>query len=184
MMIPTIATARLRLRPFASSDAPALHAILGQNDVLRYFPPSDPPDLARVERLVQSMLDHWQERGYGLWAVECQRTGEFMGRCGLQYLPDTGEIEVDYLLGRDFWGKGYATEAARASLSWGMDNLDLKRVVGVVHVDNVASQRVLEKAGMVRLERRQFFGIDCYYYATGPETQPADEIRSPARGSS
>jgi RimJ/RimL family protein N-acetyltransferase len=88
-----------------------------------------------------------------------------MGRCGLQWLPDTEEVEVDYILGRAFWGRGFATEAARASLRYGFEELELERVIGISHIENIASQRVLEKLGMARLEQKEFFGIPCYRYA-------------------
>jgi RimJ/RimL family protein N-acetyltransferase len=177
MSIPSLTTPRLLLRAFTMDDVPALHAIMGQKGVLRYFPRSEPPPPQHVERLIQSILGHWQERGYGLWALESQSSGELMGRCGLQHLPETGEVEIDYLLGRTFWGQGLATEAARASLDWGVVNLALQRVVGISHVHNVGSQRVLQKLGMERLERREFFGMDCYYYAWDQCYQVVSEHR-------
>jgi ribosomal-protein-alanine N-acetyltransferase len=115
--------------------------------------------------MISGILKHWEERGYGLWAVQSQSSEELMGRCGLQFLPDTGEVEVDFILGKGFWGQGFATEAARASLRYGFDELGLESVVGIAHVENRASQRVLDKLAMERVERKQFFGIECYRYA-------------------
>ena len=139
--------------------------ILAGKDVLRYFPRSGALPRERVERMIQGLIAHWQERGYGLWAVENQSSGDLLGRCGLQYLPDTGEVEVDFVLDRDCWGHGYATEAGRAGVCYGFQELGLDRIVGIVHTGNGASQRVLEKLGMVRIERKEFFGMDCYRYA-------------------
>ena len=145
--------------------------------MLRYFPSPLPPPLVRVQRLVQEQLDHWQEHGYGWWAVEVRRSasprqvGAFIGWAGLQYLPeaDTGrptdETEVGYLLDKAYWGQGLATEAARASVCFGFETLDLAEIVGIVHPDNVASQRVLEKTGLSRVERTVYFNMDCYRYA-------------------
>jgi ribosomal-protein-alanine N-acetyltransferase len=115
--------------------------------------------------MVSGLLKHWEARGYGLWAVEARSDGTLMGRCGLQWLPDTEEVEVDFILGRPFWGQGFGTEAGRASLRHGFEELGLERVVGIVHVENIASRRVLEKLGMTRLEQKEFFGIPCYRYA-------------------
>ena len=165
MSIPTLHTSRLILRPLSLEDVDAMTQILAQKDVLRYFPRSEAPSLDRVERMVRGLIDHWQERGYGLWAVECHSRGELLGRCGLQYLPDTDEVEVDFILDRDHWGQGYATEAGRASVRYGFRELGVDRIVGIVHTGNGASQRVLEKLGMVRIERKEFFGMDCYRYA-------------------
>jgi RimJ/RimL family protein N-acetyltransferase len=165
MKNPTVNTKRLILRPFTETDVDPMHRILNGEGVLRYFPPTDPPARDRVQRMISGLLKHWEERGYGLWAVESKSSGEFIGRCGLQFLPDTGEVEVDFILGREFWGRGFATEAARASLRYGFDELGLERVIGIVHLDNQASQRVLEKLAMERVEQKQFFGMECYRYA-------------------
>ena len=166
MMQPvTLTTPRLNLRSFTLVDAVRFHEILCGKDVLRYFPRSDPPPLERVEKWIRQVLEHWQTHGYGLWAVESRASGELMGRCGLQWLPETNEIEVDFLLGRPFWGNGYATEAGQASLRFGLEKLAVERVVGIVHPENLASQRVLEKIGLTRRERACYFGMDCYRYS-------------------
>jgi ribosomal-protein-alanine N-acetyltransferase len=157
--------------------------ILAGEDVLRYFPRSEPPPRDRVERMVQGLIDHWQERGYGLWAVEDRSSGELLGRCGLQYLPDTDEVEVDFILDRDCWSQGYATEAGRASVRFGFQELGVDQIVGIVHTGNRASQRVLEKLGMVRIEQREFFGMDCYRYAidrAGFEERTQSSVRRTA----
>lgn len=163
-MIPVIATSRLILRPFTEEDIDPFHRILSGEGVLRYFPRTEAPSRDRVERLVLGMLSHWQERGYGLWAVASQGTGELMGRCGLQYLSETNEVEVDFLLGRAHWGQGFATEAGRASVRYGFETLGLEGLVGIVHLGNRASRRVLEKLGMRRVEKKRYFGMDCFRY--------------------
>ena len=89
-----------------------------------------------------------------------------MGRCGLQYLPDTAEVEVDFILGNEYWGHGFATEAAKVSLQYGLEKLGINTIVGIVHIDNIASQRVLEKIGMRLIESKEYFGMPCYRYAT------------------
>jgi RimJ/RimL family protein N-acetyltransferase len=160
----TITTPRLDLRPFTLADAGPFHRILCGKDVLHYFPRSDPPPLERVEKWIGQVLAHWQAHGYGLWAVVARDSGELLGRSGLQWLPETGEIEVDFLLGEHFWGRGFATEAGQASLRFGLEKLAVEFVVGIVHPENLASQRVLEKIGMARRERACYFGMDCYRY--------------------
>lgn len=165
MKIPKILTHRLILRAFTEDDVDSLYQILSGEGVLRYFPRTDPPSRERVQRLVMGILSHWQERGYGLWAVESRSNGELIGRCGLQYLPDTEEVEVDFVLGKAFWGHGFATEAGRASLRHGFEELGVARVVGIVHTENAASRRVLEKLGLEVVEQRDFWGMGCYRYA-------------------
>jgi len=159
MKIPTLTTARLILRPFAAEDVGPLHQILAQDQILCYFPRPDPPDLARVERLISGQLQHWEEYELGWWAVELAESGELLGWCGLQHLPETGEVEVGYLLGRPHWGQGLATEAALASLRWGFETHGLRSIVGIVHSENAASRRVLEKAGLVFVNEAEYFGM-------------------------
>ena len=165
MVVEAITTPRLILRTFTEEDIDPMVRILGGKDVLRYFPRTDPPPRDRVQKMIVGLLKHWEEHGYGLWAVESRSTGDLMGRCGLQILPETEEVEVDFILGKRFWGQGFATEAGRASLRYAFEQLGLERVVGLAHIENKASQHVLEKLGMELLEQRQFWGIDCYHYA-------------------
>jgi RimJ/RimL family protein N-acetyltransferase len=164
-VLPIITTPRLVLRAFTAEDVGALHRLLNEAGILRYFPTSDPPSRERVQGMISRLLAHWQERGYGLWAVQSLPGGQLMGRCGLQYVTEFDEVEVDFILGKAYWGQGFATEAARASLRFGFETLGLERVIGISHVENKASQRVLEKLGMARVEQRPLWGMECYVYA-------------------
>lgn len=164
MTIPTIKTSRLILRALSEEDIDRFVHVLAEKDVLRYFPNSKPPSRSTVEKMVVEQLMHWQKYGYGWWAVEPRTERKFIGWCGLQYLRETDEIEVAYLLSRAYWGKGFATEAAQASLSYGFETLGLQCIVGIVHREHKASQRVLEKLGMSQVEEAHYFGMDCFRY--------------------
>jgi RimJ/RimL family protein N-acetyltransferase len=163
--IPTIITPRLSLRPFALQDAAPLHRVLGGKDVLRYFPNPDPPPLNRVQKMIADQLEHWEKHGYGWWALDHRATNALIGWCGLQFLPETEETEVGYLLDRPFWGQGLATEAARVGLQYGFEDSGLETIVAIVHPENVGSQRVIEKLGMSFTGRAHYFGMDCYRYS-------------------
>jgi len=152
------------LRPFTDADAEPMHRIFGAPDMLRYFPSSDPPPLERVRAAIPKLLAHWDQHGFGLWAVTLGVTGDLLGRCGLQVIPETDETEVDFLLARDAWGRGFATEAAREAIRFGFDR-GIERIVGIVHPDNVASRRVLEKIGLASAGPARYFGMDCIRYA-------------------
>ena len=78
----------------------------------------------------------------------------------MQFLPELNETEVGYLLDKPFWGKGYATEAARASLQFGFDRFDFSQLIALVHPENNASRRVLEKCGMTYVETIPLWGLD------------------------
>jgi RimJ/RimL family protein N-acetyltransferase len=162
--IPTITTRRLTLRPFREQDAVALHRIFAEDGILRYFPNPYPPSLERVQNLIAFQLQHWKEHGFGWWAVEPRDNQALIGWNGLQYLPDTQEIEIGYLLSRAFWGKGLATEGAMAGLRFGFQDLKLERIVGITHPENIASQRVLQKIGMSFTSEAEYFGMKVHRY--------------------
>ena len=165
LTIPSLTTDRLVLRPFTPDDAPVLHRLAAAPGVMQYFPTPEPPDLARVERLIARQSAEWEERGYAWWAVTLPASDTLLGWCGLQYLPDTDETEVGYLLGREYWGHGYATEAARASVAFGFEHFDFVEIIGITHPENVASQNVLKKCGMRFTAATRYFNMDCYRFA-------------------
>jgi ribosomal-protein-alanine N-acetyltransferase len=113
---PTLITERLKLRPLQLKDAATMQQTLKDRDVWRYFPLSEIPSLKKTQTYIEGQLEHWAAHGFGHWALE-NGSHDLLGWCGLQFLPETNETEVAYCLGKPFWGKGYATEAARASLS-------------------------------------------------------------------
>jgi RimJ/RimL family protein N-acetyltransferase len=79
------------------------------------------------------------------------------------------EVEVDFLLGKSYWGKGYATEAGEAALNFAFEKLGLDEIVGIVHPENKASRRVLEKLGLRLTSRTRYFGMDVCRYAVKRE---------------
>lgn len=162
---PTLITERLTLRPFTMDDREALLAITQEPDIFRYFPAKTAWDMEKVERNIQHQINHWKMFGYGQMAVTMRETGQLMGWCGLEFLNDTKETEVGYLLGHAFWGKGFATEAARASVQFGLEEIGLKEIIGLTDPLNVASQRVLEKCGLSFTWRQVYFGMEMFRFA-------------------
>ena len=163
--IPTITTSRLTLHPFAPMDDIPFHRILNEPNILQYFPRTDPPDMERVQGLIERQLTHWEEHNLGWWAVIPHGQEELIGWNGLQYLPETGEVEVGYLLSRQVWGRGYATEGAQASLKFGFETLGLSQIIGLTHPENTASQHVLEKCGLSYVAQKEYFGMQLLRYA-------------------
>ncbi len=162
--MPTVETARLRLRPFTRADLPALVPIYADPAVMRYMRTGDPAPAERVQFVIDYYIRYWQEHPFGLWAVERRDTGALIGQCGLFHLDNTPEVEVAYLLAQEAWGHGFATEAAAASLRYGFEAADLPRIVAVVRPQNIASQRVLAKLGL-RFERdTRYYELDIKYY--------------------
>ena len=165
-MIPTILTPNQTLRAFQKEDSVVLHRILNEENILQYYPNPNPPPLDRVEKFIDRQLAHWEEHGYGWWAVVPIGNQDLIGWNGLQYLPETGETEVGFLISRAYWNRGLTTEGAKASLDFGFDRLHLKRIIGLVHPENFASQRVLLKIGMSFIDQAQYFGMELLRYAT------------------
>ena len=152
-------TERLILRPWTLDDAPAALAIYGDPEVMRFLhtPPADlDAALARIRRAI----NHYHQNSFGMCAVVEKATGRVVGGCGLKYLDGGPDVEVGYHLARAAWGRGYATEGARACVAYGFERLRLPRVVGICDPANHASRRVLEKAGMTYQGMGRFYNCD------------------------
>jgi RimJ/RimL family protein N-acetyltransferase len=162
--IPEIKTKRLRLRAFTPDDLDDLYLVFGDAEVMTYITGGKPRTREATETGLLRTIEGWHNRGFGLWAVVEKDKGRVIGYCGLIFLDDTTEIELAYGLAKSSWGKGFATEAARASLRFGFEELKLERIVAVVNPQNVSSQRVLEKLGMKYTKNAHHYDTDLMYY--------------------
>ena len=160
MEIPTLQTQRLSLRPLVPADALTLHDIYQTEGVLQYFPNQNPPPLEKVEQFISGQQAHWEAYGYGNWGIVPKGEVEIIGWAGLQFLPETDETEVGYLLSRQSWGKGYATEVTRASIQFGFEHFNFPEIIALVHPDNVASLKVAAKCGLTVVEHKVYWGIE------------------------
>ncbi len=140
----TLETPRLLLRPPLPVDAPAL-SLLDQDERVRQFL-GGALSSQHAETRASDIVRHWQNFGRGLWVVCAKETSEQIGLCALGLFEE--EVEVSYKLFPAYWGRGYATEAASACLSYGFQTLHLQQILGVTQETNRSSQRVLEKLGM------------------------------------
>src|SRR5437867_6318521 len=98
---------------------------------MRYLPGGEPTPRDRLDGVLESGLAHWDARGYGLWAVCDLAGGELLGHCGLRYVDEIEQTEVRYALGKSFWGRGIATEAAKASVRFGFEEAGLELIVAL-----------------------------------------------------
>jgi RimJ/RimL family protein N-acetyltransferase len=147
---PTLTTPRLRLRPFADSDAEALFALHTNTQVLRYWDSPAWSEPARAERFIAACREMAEEGTGARLAIDRLDDDGFIGWCGLtRWNPDYRSASLGYCLDDAAWGHGYATEAAGAVLQWAFDTLDLNRVQAEADTRNAASGRVLEKLGFV-----------------------------------
>jgi RimJ/RimL family protein N-acetyltransferase len=147
LAIPTIETVRLTLRPFREADAAAFFELSQDPDVMRYVGDRRVPTLQEAWRAVAGWLGHWALRGYGQWAIEERASGRFIGRAGIINPVDWPGAEVGYLLGKDWWGRGYATEAATAAMDWGFRQIGFSDLLSLIDPDNQASIAVATRLG-------------------------------------
>ncbi|GAA1965450.1 GNAT family N-acetyltransferase [Catenulispora subtropica] len=157
-----IETVRLSLRPLGVEDVEAfvtLHADERINRFVGFY--SREQALERLRTIEQQ----WTERGHGLCAVHLKDSGEFIGRCGLNYWEPFEETELGWTLKAEAWGHGYATEAARACLEWGFATLDAEYFTSMIHPANVPSIRVAERLGFSPLRDDVLLGKPVTVYS-------------------
>ncbi|MEY2484282.1 MAG: hypothetical protein QOK24_2810 [Verrucomicrobiota bacterium] len=142
-------TDRLLVREYVEEDAEAFFKLNTDPEVLRFVPDKA---LLNVDQARQLLIDHpiadYRKHGFGRGACILKATGELIGFAGLKYLEELGEVDVAYRLLPAYWGQGLATETALASVRYGFADLGLKRIIGLVMSENIASVRVLEKTGL------------------------------------
>jgi len=147
-----------------------MFAVFGDAEVMRYSMSGADPSVEATQARVQKLIDHQTSFGFSLWVVEDRGTGTILGDCGLKQLEDGPEIEVGYRFGKPpHWGRGYASEAAGASVQHGFVTLGLPRIVGVVEPPNIASHRVLEKIGLQFQRPAHYYGRPMSYFAADRE---------------
>ncbi|WP_130175897.1 GNAT family N-acetyltransferase [Cryobacterium sp. SO1] len=186
-----VRTERLVLRRWLESDRKPFAVLNADSEVMRFFPASltreQSDDLAaRADAL-------FDVHGFGLWALERGDTGEFIGFTGLapmlEGIPGSDGVEVGWRLARAAWGRGFATEAAAAALSWAFTELALAEVNSITAVLNIRSRRVMERLGMrpagefehPRLSPASPLRPHVRYLLTGPH-QPGRPTQGPVTG--
>jgi RimJ/RimL family protein N-acetyltransferase len=160
-------TERVTLRRFRDEDFEAYAAIVADPEVMRYLH-SGPLDRADAWRQMAMILGHWELRGYGLWAAVERATGNLIGRIGFFNPVGWPGFELGWVLGRAAWGRGFATEGARAALVYGFSELRRDHVISLIHPDNVRSIRVAERLGETFERRTRIFGaVEVFQYGIG-----------------
>jgi RimJ/RimL family protein N-acetyltransferase len=149
-VITHLSTERLLLRGWTSADRAPFAALNADPEVMAHFPAVMTPAESDAAQL--RIMAGLAERGWGLWAVELRRTGTFAGFVGLNPVPDdlppAPAVEVGWRLARPYWGQGFAPEAARAAITFGLEQLALTELISFTTSANTNSRRVMEKVGM------------------------------------
>jgi ribosomal-protein-alanine N-acetyltransferase len=145
-----IKTPRLLLREWRDSDLDAFAALNGDPRVREFFP--SVLDRAESDASVARIRAHFAEHGFGFWAVEAPGVADCVGMCGLAHAHFEAHftpcVEIGWRIAHEYWGRGYAPEAARAALDFGFTRQRLDEIVAFAVVENTKSRRVMEKLGM------------------------------------
>jgi ribosomal-protein-alanine N-acetyltransferase len=164
--MPEIETARLLLRQYTLNDLDDLTLILSNPEVMKYSPKGPIPK-EKVKQVTQEILKffitHWEQHGFGVWAV-VDKASQLIGHCGLNFLPNSPEVEVLYRFDQSYWNQGIATEATKASLRYGFEEVKLDYIVAITAPEHLASRRVMEKAGLKYEKDAHFYNLDVVYY--------------------
>lgn len=146
--IPTLTTERLRLRAFRESDVDDYAALNADPEVLRHLGGGPEPwDRGRSWRHLSFLVGHWKLKGSGMWVLEERETGAFLGMTGFAEPEGWPGFELAWVLARRWWGRGYATEGARAALAHAFTVWRKDLVISLIHPENQASIRVAERLG-------------------------------------
>ena len=164
MDIPTLETERLRLRAFRDEDLDAYAAMCADPEVMRFLGTGITLNRGETWRSMAGFLGHWALRGYGMWALEDKATGALVGRAGFLNPEGWPGFELGWTLGRQHWGRGYATEAARRALEYAFRELGEPRVISLIRPANLPSIRVAERLGEKRAGEIELLGDTALVY--------------------
>jgi RimJ/RimL family protein N-acetyltransferase len=161
-------TKRLILKPPQISDLDNLIMLRSDPEVMKYIDDGSVHTKTRVERFLSIAIAYQKKHGFGFCSVFEKETGEFIGQAGLfhkGFYDEQPNIELAYRLHKKYWGRGYATELAKALIRWAFENLKIDKLVSAVEPENIASQKVLLKSGFLFLGKEKWWdGRELFYY--------------------
>ena len=143
-----IETERLLLREITLDDKEGLFKLHSDPEVQKYTGEPLVESIEEIEKAITTRIYDYEKYGYGRWATILKDDMQFIGWAGLAYLPEFDEIDLGYRFLPEYWGQGIATEASQAILTYGFEQLKLRRIIAIAMKENKASIRVMEKAGM------------------------------------
>ena len=144
-------TERLYLRQFTMNDAHLLIDLNSDPEVIRYTGDSPVKDLEAAKKILTDIIFPQYQNKIGRWAVHLKSNNEFIGWCGLKFIAEDNEINLGYRFYKKHWGKGYASESAKAVMEYGKQ-LGLKNIIAKAAKENTASINVIKKLSMVYLK--------------------------------
>lgn len=159
-------TERLYLRELTQDDFDAIKRVLQDDEAMRFYEGAFTDD--EVHGWLDRQIDRYNMHGFGLWAAVLKENDEIIGQCGLTMQPWKGQevLEVGYLFEREYWHRGYATEAAEACKEYAFSVLGVDEVCSIIRDSNIASQNVALRNGMMLIDSdiRHYKGVDMPHF--------------------
>jgi len=164
-----VETERLLLRDIIESDVNDLYELDSNHKVHKYLGNNPVKTLAKSKEIIKDIHEQYKNNGIGRWAVILKSTNEFLGWSGLKYedynINDKdGYYDIGYRFKEQHWGKGYATESAQASLDYGFNILGWDKICGAAQIENIGSNKVLQKIGLNFIESFIYKTTHCHWY--------------------
>ncbi len=161
-----IETERLILRELRPEDAKDYLVLNSDPVVLHYLGETPLSTIEQSHERIDNIRQQYADHGIGRWAAIEKSSGEFIGWSGLKFITEiennqTRFHDVGYRLIPRFWGKGYATESAKAALEYGFRTMNLQEIIGMCNENNLASRRALEKCGLTFIEKFKWADLTC-----------------------
>ncbi len=163
-------TPRLLIREIETYDAGAVFELNQNPNVILYT--SDPAfkTIEDARHLIETVIkQQYKSYRHGRWAVLLKDTGTFIGWCGLKFMPELNQVDLGYRFMETYWGKGFATEAAMASLHYGFAQFNYNQIIGRVMKQNMQSIKVLKKCGMTFSHEAELHEHPAYIYKISKE---------------
>lgn len=174
----TLETSRLILRPFESGDVEVAFGWFGDPVVMRFTPTGPDTSIDQTKARIANYQKHQTTHSFSKWIILERRLGGAIGDSGLLKLEDHGWIDLGFRLAQSYWGKGLATEAASAWVRAAFDDFHIDGLKALVHPENVASIRILEKLRFQAERRDTIMGMKSIVYSLEPKDVRALDERS------
>ncbi len=157
---------RLITRKLTENDIILWTDFFKDKEAIQFFPAFADSDEERSKHWIERQLTRYEENRFGLQALIDKDTKKFIGQCGLltQEVDGKTEIEVGYHIFKKYWGQGFAPEAARLFIEFAFKNNLTESVISIIHVENIKSQRVADKNGLIREKPTNWLDLDVYIY--------------------
>ncbi len=163
-----IETDKFILRNLEPKDAQGMFELDSDPEVLRYLGNNPLISVDQSKKIIENVLKQYEKNGIGRWAIIDKETSEFIGWSGLKYEEKVrafGYYDLGYRLKKKFWRKGIATETALISLDYGFNQLKLDKISATAHIENIGSNKVLQRVGLSFVETIKIDSEPCNWYS-------------------